>query len=208
MARYLNSVEDAAHILRRGGVLVYPTETFFGIGCRVCDAGAVNKVYAAKRRAPGLPLPVLGADMAQLLRVAVFPAGVEDLGRRFWPGPLTLLLPALPCVPESITAGTGRIAVRVSSHAVARALAAAAGEALAASSANISGRAAVTTVQALDAELTAAVDGVLDMEPVPGGGLPSTLARLDDEGLRILRVGAVSPAALEAAGYRVILPTG
>lgn len=204
--RYVDSVEEGGRILRHGGVLIYPTETFFGIGCPVCDAVAVARVYAAKRRAAGLPLPVLGANREQLARVADFPAGVEDLARRFWPGPLTLLLPALPCVPASITAGTGRIAVRVSSHPVARALALAADSALAASSANISGRAAVTRAQALDAALTAAVDGVLDLEPAPGGGLPSTLARLDADGLHILRVGAVSPAALEAAGYRLHLP--
>lgn len=201
----MQSIEDAANILQRGGVLIYPTETFFGIGCRVCDAGAVSKVYAAKRRAAGLPLPVLAATVEQLARVADFPAGVEGLMRRFWPGPLTLLLPARPCVPASITAGTGNIAVRVSSHPVARALALAAGSALAASSANISGRAAVTTVVELDPELTAAVDGVLDREPAPGGGLPSTLARLDADGLHILRAGAVSVAELEAAGHRIIL---
>lgn len=201
----MQSIEDAALVLQRGGVLIYPTETFFGIGCRVCDASAVAKVYAAKRRAAGLPLPVLGANREQLAQVALFSEGVEALARRFWPGPLTLLLPALPCVPESITAGTGRIAVRVSSHPVARALALAAGSALAASSANISGRAAVTTVSALDAELTAVVDGVLDMGPTPGGGLPSTLARLEADGLHILRVGAVSVAELEAAGHSIIL---
>lgn len=194
-------------MVRRGGVLIYPTETFFGIGCSVCDAKAVAKVYAAKHRAARLPLPVLGANLEQLLRVAEFPSGVEALAQRFWPGPLTLLLPARPCVPESITAGTGRIAVRVSSHPVARGLALAAGSALAASSANISGRPAVTSVQALDAELVAAVDAVLDGAPLPSGGLPSTLARLDADNVRILRIlraGAVSAAALEAAGYEVI----
>lgn len=200
----IRSIEDAAKVLHLGGILIYPTETFFGIGCRVCDAEAVGKVYAAKRRSAGLPLPVLGADRKQLAKVAVFPEGVDNLVRRFWPGPLTLLLPALPCVPENITAGTGRIAVRVSSHPVARALALAADSALAASSANISGRPAVTHAHALDAELTAAVDGVLDMEPVPDGGLPSTLARLDADGLHILRVGAVSVAELEAAGCRIV----
>ena len=190
-------------------MVVYPTETFYGVGCMACHAQAVSRVYAAKRRAVRLPLPVLGADRAQLEEVAVFNPALEALARRFWPGPLTLLLPARPCVPERITAGTGNIAVRVTSHPTATALALAVGAALAASSANISGRAAVTEAAALDADLWRHVDGVLTEGPAPGGGLPSTLAQVlpgAEAQLRILRVGAISCAALEAAGYSLLLP--
>lgn len=195
----------AARRLRGGGVLVYPTETFFGVGCKACHAAAVLRVYAAKRRARHLPLPVLGADREQLERLAVMDSRAEALMERFWPGPLTLLLPARSHVPECVTAGTGRIAVRVSSHAVARALAAAVGEALAASSANVSGRPAATRLAELDPELLAAVDGVLDEGASPGGGLPSTLVEVPESGLaRVLRAGAVGTAALEAAGYAVV----
>lgn len=200
------NLEQAAVCLRSGGVVVYPTETFFGVGGLACHAGAVARVYAAKRRAAGLPLPVIGADRAQIERLAIVDVRAAALMERFWPGPLTLLLPARPHVPKGITGGTGRIAVRVSSHAVARALANAAGEALAASSANMSGCPAVTRAASLDPELLAAVDGTLDGDPAPEGGLPSTLAEVLAQGrVRVLRAGAVSRQALEAAGYRVII---
>lgn len=199
------SLEGAAICLRRGGVCIYPTETFFGVGCKVCDAAAVDRVYAVKRRKWHLPLPVIGAHAAQLEQVAHLVPGATPLMERFWPGPLTLLLPARPCVPERITAGTGRIAVRVSSHAMARALAEATQQPLAASSANISGRPAVTCPADLDVELCSQVDGVYSAGIPPCGGLPSTLVELVEDGLvHVLRTGAVSTAQLESAGYAVI----
>lgn len=205
---FFREIDQAAQCLRAGGVLAYPTETFWGVGCKACHAAAALRVYAAKRRVGRLPLPVLGADRAQLERLAVMDARAEALMERFWPGPLTLLLPARSRVPECVTAGTGRIAVRVSSHGAARALAAATGEALAASSANVSGRPAVTSLACLDPELLAAVDGVLDCGEAPAGGLPSTLLEIVESGLvRVLRAGAVDGAALEGAGYAV-LPVG
>lgn len=199
----LLDAESAADRLRRGGVVIYPTETFFGVGCRVTDAVAVARVYQAKRRNVHLPLPVICGDRRQLARVAVVDAVLEPLLERFWPGPLTVLLPARSCVPGNVTAGTGNIAARLSPHAVARALALAVGEPLVSSSANISGRLAVTEPAALDPELLDRVDGVLADGEAPAGGLPSTLVRMTAEGrLHVLRVGAVEPASLAAAGFR------
>ena len=203
------SVVDAAEKLCRGEVVIYPTETFYGVGCVACSGQSVARVYAAKNRRAQLPLPVLGADKEQLARVARFSPQALALARQFWPGPLTLLLPALPCVPDTITAGTGRIAVRVTSHPIARELAALTGQALAASSANISGTPPVADAHLLDATLLTRVDGVVMEGPQPAGGLPSTLAEevaMPKPTLRILRVGAVSCEALEAAGYALMLP--
>lgn len=194
--------DTAAECLRRGGVAIYPTETFFGVGCRVTDAEAVARVYQAKRRDVHLPLPVIGGDRAQLAGVATVDAALEPLLARFWPGSLTILLPALSCVPESVTAGTGKIAVRLSPHPEARRLALAVGEPLVSSSANISGRPAVTAAADLDPDLLVRVDGVLAVGAPPAGGLPSTLAEMVSPGhLRLLRVGAVESEQLEAAGF-------
>ncbi len=212
------NMDDAATLLRAGRVVVFPTETFFGVGCLATHADAVAEVYRVKRRAHRLALPIIVGDMEQLAQVAVPMNPVaESLARRFWPGPLSVLLPAAPGVPVPLTGGTGRVAVRLTPHPVARELCLRAGGPLVASSANISGRPAVTGAAELDPELLAAVAGVLDLPPAPPGGLPSTLVEvLDERGggngggvgngaprLRVLRAGAVPVQALRDAGYAV-----
>ena len=136
--------------LKSGGLLLYPTETFFGIGCRVSDDDAIARVFQVKRRLFAMPLPVILADAGQLPLVAqVAPALAEDvarLERAFWPGPLSLILPARMHISPLLTGGTGNIAVRVSPHPVPCELATLVGEPIVASSANISGHPAVTPV--------------------------------------------------------------
>uniref|UniRef100_B8DL97 L-threonylcarbamoyladenylate synthase n=1 Tax=Nitratidesulfovibrio vulgaris (strain DSM 19637 / Miyazaki F) TaxID=883 RepID=B8DL97_NITV9 len=208
--RLMLNLDDAAALLRAGRVVVFPTETFFGVGCLATHAGAVDEVYRVKRRAHRLALPVIVGHVDQLTQVAA-PMGhvAEGLARRFWPGPLSILLPAAPGVPEPLTGGTGRVAVRLTPHPAARELCLRAGGPLVASSANISGRPAVTRAMDLDPELLAEVAGVLDLPPAPPGGLPSTLVEVLDGGcigdgaprLRVLRAGAVSVQALSDAGY-------
>ncbi|MDR3045910.1 MAG: threonylcarbamoyl-AMP synthase [Desulfovibrio sp.] len=216
----MHSLDDAAALLRAGRVVVFPTETFFGVGCLATHAGAVDEVYRVKRRAHRLALPVIVGQVDQLAQVAApLSPAAEGLARRFWPGPLSILLPAVPGVPEPLTGGTGRVAVRLTPHPVARELCLLAGGPLVASSANISGRPAVTRATDLDLELLAEVAGVLDLPPAPPGGLPSTLVEVLDGGgartgartgggtgggaprLRVLRAGAVPAQALRDAGY-------
>ncbi|MGJ3522464.1 L-threonylcarbamoyladenylate synthase [Nitratidesulfovibrio sp. D1] len=208
------NMDDAAALLRTGRVVVFPTETFFGVGCLATHAGAVDEVYRVKRRVHRLALPVIAGHVDQLAQVAARMDPVaEGLARRFWPGPLSVLLPAAPGVPAPLTGGTGRVAVRLTPHPVARELCLLAGGPLVASSANISGRPAVTRVADLDPELTVEVAGVLDLPPAPPGGLPSTLVEVLDGGgggaaaglprLRVLRAGAVPVQALRDAGYAV-----
>lgn len=196
----------ASVLLRRGGVLVYPTETFFGIGCDARDGAAVEAVFRAKRRAVGMPLPVILGDAGQLDMIAAGWGAVEaSLAHEFWPGPLSILCEAHHDVPSVLTGGTGRVAVRVSPHPAACALALAAGFPIAATSANISGRPAVVRVADLDPDLLGAVDGVFDAPPQPAGGLPSTLVSVVSGGkLRILREGAVSRAELAAKGHVIL----
>lgn len=195
-----------------GGVLLYPTETFFGIGCRADNPEAVLRVFQYKKRSLSMPLPVILGSREQLELVACpDPDMTGDLDRltSFWPGPLTLLLPARAGLPDALTGGTGNIAARVSSHPAARALALACGFPIVSSSANISGRKAVVSADALDPELLQAlhpdIDGVLDQPPAPGGGEASTIVEpLGGHRLRMLREGALSAAVLEEAGFLIL----
>lgn len=221
------SLADAARRLNAGGLLVYPTETFFGIGCRADRADAIPLVFAAKRRAPDMPLPLILASAAQLpLAASVAPELEADVARlaAFWPAPLTLLLPVRADLPPALTAGTGNVAVRVSAHPAARALAEACGFPVVSSSANISGRPAVTDAASLDPELLASLrpglDGVFDARaafpdaPPPGGGMASTIVEPLGMGrksgccrlrsLRVLREGALPLSRLAAAGFTIL----
>lgn len=221
------SLAEAAQRLNAGGLLVYPTETFYGIGCRADRADAVLRVFAAKRRAASMPLPLILGSAAQLPLVAsVEPELEADVARlaAFWPAPLTLLLPVCPGLPNELTAGTGKVAVRVSAHPGARALAETCGFPVVSSSANISGRPAVTDAVSLDPELLSVLrsgpDAVFDPRtafpdaPPPGGGMASTIVEPLGMGrmrgccrlrsLRVLREGALPLSQLAAAGFTIL----
>ena len=200
------SPDWAVAIIKSNGVLVFPTETFFGVGGRALDADATARIFRIKRRASVNPLPLVAANEEQLNMVCRLPEGFIELIRPFWPGPLSAVLPARLRTPEILTGGTGKVAVRITSHPVCRGLALAAGEPLSASSANISGRPPVTQAAELDPELISGVDGVLDAPPQPDGGLPSTLIEpLDDyRHIRILRAGSISESALIQAGFLIV----
>jgi L-threonylcarbamoyladenylate synthase len=184
-------VAAAADVLRRGGLVAYPTETFYGLGALARDAGALARLAAAKLRPEGKPLPLLAADLAQVEEVAELPPAALRLAARFWPGPLTLVVPARSGLDPAITAGTGTVAIRVPGSDVARALARAAGSAIVSTSANLSGEPPPCTADALSPALRARLDHVLDGGST-AGGLPSTIVALDGGGMRLVRVGAVS----------------
>ena len=200
------SPDWAVAIIKSNGVLVFPTETFFGVGGRALDADATARIFRIKRRASVNPLPLVAANEEQLNMVCRLPEDFAELVRPFWPGPLSAVLPARLRTPEILTGGTGKVAVRITSHPVCRGLALAVGEPLSASSANISGRPPVTLAAELDPELISGVDGVLDAPPQPDGGLPSTLIEpLDDyRHIRILRAGSISESALIQAGFLIV----
>lgn len=203
-------LQDAAQAVRRGRLVVYPTETFYAVGCSALDARAVERVYEIKRRRRSFALPVIIGSVEQLPLVAArVPEAALRLAEAFWPGPLTILLPVSDSVPAALSSGTGKVAVRVSSHPAAQALCLACGVPLVSSSANISGSAPVTSRHELDHALLAGVDGgIFEAPPVPGGGSPSSIveAVLTVEGplLRVLRQGAISVRALEERGFRCI----
>jgi L-threonylcarbamoyladenylate synthase len=191
-------VRAAAAALRRGELVAYPTETFYGLGALARDADAVRRLAAVKGRPDGKPLPLLAADRAAVEEVARLEGAAARLAERLWPGPLTLVLPARAGLPPELTAGTGTVGIRVPGSAVARALAREAGGAIVSTSANLAGGAPPSRAADVAPELAARLDHVLDGGPTPGGA-PSTVVALDGDDLRIVREGAVPRAAIERA---------
>ncbi len=187
------SVEGALDALKAGSVVVFPTETSYGLGGRALDEGTGARVVAAKGRPEGKPLPVLLPNLAPL-RAVETPLIV--LAEAFWPGPLTLVVPAFPGLPGVVTADTNMVGVRMSANPIAQALVAGLGEPLIATSANRSGEPAAATLAACDAAGFEGVAGVVD-----GGdlaGTASTVVALKNGQLHLYREGPISEAALHA----------
>jgi L-threonylcarbamoyladenylate synthase len=186
-------LQAAVRILRAGALVAFPTETFYGLGAHALDAAAVDRVFLAKGRPADKPLLVLVDSIAMVARVAgEVSAHAHRLMDRYWPGPLTLVLPAHPGLPVALTAGTGTIGVRLSSHPVARGLVTALGAPITAPSANPHGAPSPRTADEVMASLGARIDLVLDGGQTPGGPA-STLLDLTRTPTVVLRTGAVSP---------------
>lgn len=197
---------SAARLLRDGQVVCYPTETFFAVGCSAYDVSAIMRVYVAKRRPDTMPLPVIIGNMDQLGMVTdISSTMIADLAGRFWPGPLSILVTASTRIPAVLTGETGRVAVRLTPHPAAQALCCEAGMPIVSTSANISGREAVTCATDLDASLVRKTAGVLDMPPAPAGGRPSTLVEIAGPGtVRVVRPGAIDSLSLQKAGFGIV----
>jgi L-threonylcarbamoyladenylate synthase len=201
----VDGIADAAVILRAGGLVAFPTETVYGLGAHALDPRAVARIFAAKQRPSDDPLIVHLAAASWLDRVARPTALGQRLAGRFWPGPLTLVLPRLEQVPLEVTAGLDTVAVRVPSHAVAHDLLAATGLPVAAPSANLFGRPSPTRAQHVLADLDGRIDAVLD-----GGqtvvGVESTIVDVSGPRPRLLRPGGVTQEVLEEALGMKLLP--
>jgi len=191
----------AADTLRAGGVVALPTETFYGLAAAALDAGSVRRIFELKGRPDSKPLLVLVASVAMAETVARVTPAAHDLMMRYWPGALTLVLPALPTVPSVVTAGTGTLGVRLSPHPVARGLVELLGEPVTAPSANPNGLAPPTTAAGVLAYFPEGLDLVLDGGTTPGGE-PSTVLDLTAEPARVLRQGAVIVRDIGSRGAR------
>jgi L-threonylcarbamoyladenylate synthase len=179
--------------VQRGGLVAFPTETVYGLGADALSADAVGRIFAAKGRPSGNPLIVHVADPAAARPlVADWPESAERLAQRFWPGPLTLVLPKSDRVPSVVTAGGATVALRVPAHPVALALLRASERVLAAPSANRSTRLSPTRAEHVRRDLDGLIDLILDAGPTPGG-LESTVLDLTATPPRLLRPGLVSP---------------
>lgn len=184
-------IAEAAGCVGRGGIVAFPTESFYGLGASALDETAVQRVFRVKGRPETKPLLVLvdSVLMAEAL-CAEIPAGARQLMAQHWPGPLTLVLRALPSVPASVMAGTGTVGIRMPSHPVALALVAAAGIPVTAPSANPTGEEPATTAQEVVRYFEDRVDLVLDGGPTAGGP-GSTVADCTVWPPRVLRQGPV-----------------
>jgi L-threonylcarbamoyladenylate synthase len=194
------AVAEAARLLRDGGLVAFPTETVYGLGADALAANAVARIFAAKGRPASNPLIVHVADVAAARELArEWPAVAETLAARFWPGPLTLVVPKAGVVPDIVTAGGATVGLRVPSHPVALALLRAAGVPVAAPSANRSEEVSPTTAAHVAESLRGArVDLILDAGPTEIG-LESTVVDCTVSPPRLLRPGRVTAAMLRAA---------
>lgn len=181
----------AVSLLCQGGVVAFPTETYYGLAVDPWNAEAVERLYRIKQRSRQLPVLVLIAGPEQWPQVATsLPVAYLPLITRFWPGPLTLVCPARSELSMLLTGGTGTIGVRQSPHPVARQLLSAFGKPLTATSANLSGAPAAVTAAEVERMLPEGVDLILDGGATPGGS-GSTLVGLRDAELCCLRAGQI-----------------
>ncbi|HSF05753.1 MAG TPA: L-threonylcarbamoyladenylate synthase [Methylomirabilota bacterium] len=183
-------LERALQVLNAGGVIAFPTETFYGLGAAALDARAVKQVFELKGRPWSKPLLVLVDSVAMAERVAMVGERARVLMARHWPGALTLVLPARPGLPAELTAGTVTVGLRLSPHPVATALVSGLGGPLTAPSANPSGAAAPATPAEVLSYFDGALGLLLDAGPT-AGGLPSTVLDVTGDTPRVLRQGAV-----------------
>jgi L-threonylcarbamoyladenylate synthase len=202
-------IAEAAALLRAGGLVALPTETVYGLGADATSGIAVAGIYAAKERPSFNPLIAHLPDPASAFRQGLFDANALALAHAFWPGPLTLVVPAAAgcTVSELARAGLPSVALRVPAHPVARALLAAAGRPIAAPSANRSGRISPTSAGHVLADLEGRIDAALDAGPAEVG-LESTIVACLDGSPRLLRPGGVPRAAIEHVLGRPLVVSG
>ncbi len=190
------AIAEAAGVLRAGGLVVFPTETVYGLGADALNAGAVEGIFRAKDRPPTDPLIVHVSSVVDVGRVArEVPEVARTLAACFWPGPLTLILPKRPEVPSGVTAGLDTVGVRVPAHPVATALLEAAGVPVAAPSANRFSRPSPTRAAHVLADLDGRVDLVLDAGSTDVG-IESTVLDLTAVPPLVRRPGGVTLEAL------------
>lgn len=185
-------LSQAAEILKKGGLVAFPTETVYGLGAAMTHPEAIRRVFTVKRRPNDNPLILHIHEIDQLTVMArTVPLIVYRLAERFWPGPLTMVLPALSTVPAEVTAGLTTVAVRMPDHPIALALLEKTGVPVAAPSANLSGRPSPTTGEDVREDLLGSVEVIIDGGPT-GVGLESTVLDLTCDRPRILRPGGVT----------------
>ena len=201
-------LEQAAAILRRGGLVALPTETVYGLGANALDAAAVARIFEAKQRPAWDPVIVHIADESMLEGlVADVPAAAWRLMKAFWPGPLTLLLPCTAAVPGAVTAGRPLVGVRMPAHPVALALIRRAGVPVAAPSANRFGHISPTTVEHVLHDLDGRIDAVVDAGAT-AHGVESTVLDPCRSPMVIYRPGAVTVEQIRAVGGEVSIYRG
>jgi L-threonylcarbamoyladenylate synthase len=186
-----DAIGQAAAFINNQGVVVFPTQCLYGLAANAMDTGAIKKIFHIKQRPETKPILVLIHSINDMERlVANIPNPAIILMQAFWPGSLTLLFDAAPGVSDLLTAGTGKIGVRIPSHPVARALVRAAGKPITGTSANVSGAPGCSRIRELPQKLIQAADLVLDAGPLKGG-TGSTVLDITCHPPRLIRQGRI-----------------
>jgi L-threonylcarbamoyladenylate synthase len=192
-----DTIGKAAELIRMGGLVVFPTSSFYGLGTSALSAEAVNKVFRVKRRDRRNPVLILIASLAELDPLVRFiPKPATQLMEAFWPGSLTLVFQAESLLPSNLTGDTQKIGIRLASHAVACSLVRAVGNPITGTSANISGQGGCSAVARLDQHIRDQVDLVLDAGSLPGGA-GSTVVDVTVEPPKVLREGAIGAEKIQ-----------
>jgi L-threonylcarbamoyladenylate synthase len=186
-----DAVAAAVDVLRAGGIVAYPTDTLYGLAVDPRNDAAVARLFEAKGRDAAAAVPLIAADLDQAQEAGTFGDAELRLARTFWPGPLTIVVPARPGLSRRVLGERETVAVRVPAHDTARALAARAGCCITATSANRSRQPATADPARIDPQIAAHVDLLLDDGPAPGGA-PSTIVEVTRDGLRLVRAGALA----------------
>ena len=201
----LNKIEEAAVSIKEGNIVLFPTETVYGIGANALDENAVNKIFEAKGRACDNPLIVHISNIAMLDDLVKEVGQVEqELMDNFWPGPLTIIFDRKECIPNVVTAGLNTVGIRMPSNEIARKLIEFARLPIAAPSANISGKPSGTKIEDIIDELDGKVDYILDSGMVDIG-VESTVIRVIDNKVHILRPGKITVEDMEKLGMEVVI---
>ena len=191
-------IARAAAILRQGRLVAFPTETVYGLGANALDPLAVSRIFGAKGRPARNPVIVHVAKPEQAIPLASsWPKAAQQLAERFWPGPLTLVVPRSALIPDLVTAGGPTVALRCPAHPVALALIEAAGMPIAAPSANRSSEISPTLASHVFRSIGDRIDVILDGGPTPSG-IESTVLDLSTDIPRLLRPGPIAPDLLES----------
>ena len=196
-------VRQAVLILQAGGVVAYPTETFYGLAVDAMNAGAIERIFRIKGRKFSSPIALItGSNYKIGNLVTAIPAASQRLMQAFWPGPLTLLFSASPMISLRLTAGTGKIGIRVSSHPIADNLANSLNSPITATSANLSGAPECRSAGEVLMNLSDQVDLIIDGGPSPGGK-GSTFIDVTTDHPACLREGAIPLQIIEEELKRV-----
>jgi L-threonylcarbamoyladenylate synthase len=188
--------DEARTVLKRHGIIAAPTETFYALAVNPFQAEALDRLFALKDRGPEKPVLVMVAGPAMLPQVVrEIPEVAHRLMARFWPGPLTIILPSLPHLPRRLTGGTGTIGVRQPRQGLTCRLITALGHPITGTSANRAGHRPLARADEVAREFGAYLDLILDAGPCPGG-LPSTIVDVTQSSPRLVRAGAIPTAAL------------
>jgi len=186
----LDNIKKASQIVKKEGLVVYPTDTVYGLGCDPFNVGAVERVFKVKGKGKEKPLPILASDIQFIKKIAYIDEKAQKIAQKYWPGPLTFVVRKKAVLPNIVTCGSASVGVRIPNHTVAIQLISLCNGLLVGTSANKTGKKPPKTAQDATKQLGRQVDFVLDGGPTPLGQ-ESSIVDLTSEKPQILREGPV-----------------